>query len=214
MRDAPRRRFNYANAMATIAVFIALGGASYAALKIPRNSVGSKQLKRSSVGRKHLKQGSVGESQLGPGSVGRAALQANAVSFDELAPNAVGSDKVKDGSLAYDDLDRAAVSPRLFAHVTSAGTLVDNAGATGVTKPSTGTYLVSFDRNLNGCVATASVGYGFGAGDVYAPDASAAVSMDPQSEASQVRVETKRQYSGAPTAPFFQDNSFNLIVAC
>jgi len=35
--------------MATIAVFIALGGASYAAIKLPKNSVGGKQLKKNAV---------------------------------------------------------------------------------------------------------------------------------------------------------------------
>lgn len=42
-------RLTYANVMATVAVFIALGGASYAALKLPRNSVGPKQLKAGAV---------------------------------------------------------------------------------------------------------------------------------------------------------------------
>jgi hypothetical protein len=39
----------YANVMATVAVFIALGGASYAAIKLPKNSVGAKQLKSGAV---------------------------------------------------------------------------------------------------------------------------------------------------------------------
>ena len=40
----PRRirdRLTYANVTATLALFIALGGSSYAALKLPRDSVGS-----------------------------------------------------------------------------------------------------------------------------------------------------------------------------
>jgi hypothetical protein len=39
----------YANVMATVAVFIELGGASYAAIKLPKNSVGAKQLKAGAV---------------------------------------------------------------------------------------------------------------------------------------------------------------------
>lgn len=42
-------RLSYANVMATGAMFIALGGASYAAIKLPANSVGSRQLKRQAV---------------------------------------------------------------------------------------------------------------------------------------------------------------------
>src|SRR3954447_2461541 len=44
-----RSGLTYANVMPTIAVFIALGGAGYAAIRIPRNSVGSKQLKADAV---------------------------------------------------------------------------------------------------------------------------------------------------------------------
>ena len=44
-----RPKLTYANVMATIAVFVALGGASYAAVKLPKNSVGSKQLKKNAV---------------------------------------------------------------------------------------------------------------------------------------------------------------------
>jgi hypothetical protein len=36
--------------MATLGVFLALGGASYAAIKLPANSVGSKQIKAGAVG--------------------------------------------------------------------------------------------------------------------------------------------------------------------
>lgn len=44
-----RVKLTYANVMATFAVFIALGGASYAAVKLPKNSVGANQLKTEAV---------------------------------------------------------------------------------------------------------------------------------------------------------------------
>lgn len=43
------RRPSYAEVVATLALFIALGGASYAAIQIPKNSVGTKQLKKNAV---------------------------------------------------------------------------------------------------------------------------------------------------------------------
>lgn len=49
------RRPNYAEVVATLALFIALGGVSYAAVQIPRNSVGAKQLKRNAVTTKKVK---------------------------------------------------------------------------------------------------------------------------------------------------------------
>jgi hypothetical protein len=44
-----KSRFTYANVTASIALFVALGGVSYAATALPANSVGSTQLKDSAV---------------------------------------------------------------------------------------------------------------------------------------------------------------------
>ncbi|MGN6202219.1 MAG: hypothetical protein ACTHNY_07425 [Solirubrobacterales bacterium] len=42
-------RLTYANVIATLALFLALGGGAYAAVKLPKNSVGAKQLKKGAV---------------------------------------------------------------------------------------------------------------------------------------------------------------------
>jgi hypothetical protein len=47
-------KLTYANVMATVAMFIALGGLGYAATQLPRNSVGPKQLKKGAVTPKKL----------------------------------------------------------------------------------------------------------------------------------------------------------------
>ncbi len=44
-----RSRLSYANVVATLALFIALGGVSYAAVVLPANSVGTKQIKANAV---------------------------------------------------------------------------------------------------------------------------------------------------------------------
>jgi hypothetical protein len=49
MKRWARGRVGYANVMATIAVFISLGGGAYAATELPRASVGSQQLKDGAV---------------------------------------------------------------------------------------------------------------------------------------------------------------------
>lgn len=71
-----RGRLTYANVMATIAVFIALGGASYAAFKVPKNSVGPKQLRKNAVTSAKVKDGSLmsadfGQDQLPAGPMGK-----------------------------------------------------------------------------------------------------------------------------------------------
>jgi hypothetical protein len=54
-----RTHVTYANVMATVAVFLALGGVSYAATQLPKNSVGSKQLKKKAVTSSKLASNSV-----------------------------------------------------------------------------------------------------------------------------------------------------------
>jgi len=44
-----RSRLSYANVMATLALFIALGGTGYAAITLPRNSVGAEQIRSKAV---------------------------------------------------------------------------------------------------------------------------------------------------------------------
>jgi len=43
------RHLTFANVVACLALFVALGGASYAAFKLPKNSVGRKQIKKAAV---------------------------------------------------------------------------------------------------------------------------------------------------------------------
>jgi hypothetical protein len=54
-----RRHLTYSNVIATIALFLALGGASYAAIKLPANSVGSKQIKNGAVSSADIKNHSI-----------------------------------------------------------------------------------------------------------------------------------------------------------
>ena len=57
--------------MATIAVFIALGGASYAAVAIPANSVGTNQLKKSAVAGPKIKKNAINSAKVKDGSLQR-----------------------------------------------------------------------------------------------------------------------------------------------
>jgi hypothetical protein len=54
-----RSGLTYANVMATFAVFIALGGGAYAALRLPANSVGAKQIKKNAVNSSKVANGSL-----------------------------------------------------------------------------------------------------------------------------------------------------------
>ncbi len=59
----------YANVVATVALFVALGGGAYAALRLPRNSVGTAQLKNNAVTPRKVKNGSLTLRDLAPAQV-------------------------------------------------------------------------------------------------------------------------------------------------
>jgi hypothetical protein len=64
-----RSRLTFSNVVAVIALFIALGGSAYAALSLPKNSVGPKQLKIHAVTSTKIKPGSLSSADLSPGAI-------------------------------------------------------------------------------------------------------------------------------------------------
>lgn len=61
MLKVPRARLTYANVVATLALFVALGGSSYAALKISgkeiqKHTITGQNIKRNSLGRRQIKE--------------------------------------------------------------------------------------------------------------------------------------------------------------
>ena len=64
-----RDRLTYANVMATLAVFIALGGGAVAAINLPKDSVTSKEIKDKAVKKKDLAKNSVDGSRVAPDSL-------------------------------------------------------------------------------------------------------------------------------------------------
>src|SRR3954465_10867814 len=71
-------RLSYANVVATLALFVALGGTGYAAYSLPRNSVGARELRRGSVGRSELKNGAVESSSVRDGTLAVRDFSASA----------------------------------------------------------------------------------------------------------------------------------------
>jgi hypothetical protein len=96
-----RSKLTYANVMATIAVFIALGGSGYAALKLPRNSVGTKQ------------------------------LRSHAVTNSKLAPGAVSGSRVKPNGLTGAEINEAALGQVPSAHLADHAANADTASSAG-----------------------------------------------------------------------------------
>jgi hypothetical protein len=84
MIEALRRRLTYANVMATVAVFIALGGSSYAALTITGRNVTNGSLTFRDLKRDTLGGGRIKESQLGEVRRARNANRLNGVTASRL----------------------------------------------------------------------------------------------------------------------------------
>ena len=70
LRSLVRRRVSAPLVVSFLALFVALGGAGWAAFRLPPHSVGNAQLQNFSVGNAKLKPNSVGAAKIIPGAVG------------------------------------------------------------------------------------------------------------------------------------------------
>jgi hypothetical protein len=132
----PHPKLNYANVIATIALFVALGGAAVAA-GLPKNSIGQKQLKRGAVTAAKLKRGAVTSGKIAPQAVTAGKLGANAVlpgnlgngiiTTNKLSDGAVIASKIKNGVVTTNKLANDAVTTaKLGDKSVTAGKLADN----------------------------------------------------------------------------------------
>lgn len=71
----PRIRLTYANVVSTLALFLALGGVSYAAVKLPANSVGEKQLKKNAVTGKKIKKNAITGDKIKAGTISSSDIK-------------------------------------------------------------------------------------------------------------------------------------------
>ena len=80
MIDLLRRHLSYANVMATTAVFIALGGSSYAAL-----SITGRDIKNGSLTQRELKQNTLGGTSIKESRLGKVRRARNADRLNGLS---------------------------------------------------------------------------------------------------------------------------------
>lgn len=81
---AIRKHLSYANVMATLALFVSLGGGAFAALRIPADSVGNRQLKRNAVTGAKVRDASLTGADVKPGSLTGADIKAGSLSAANL----------------------------------------------------------------------------------------------------------------------------------
>jgi hypothetical protein len=220
-----RERLTFANVTATGALFVALGGTSYAAITLPDNSVGTRQIRTGGVGKSEIQTGGVGQSEIRSGAVGkgeiktggvgaselhtdsvrRSEIKTGAVGPEEIAKDAVTADQIKDGSVGLaklDDATKTAIAAGPFRADVNAGGGLDGGNAKSVSHTAaTGVYTVDFGSDVSRCTAVATLA---NTGDP------GVVTVAPGSTASTVDVHTF-----APgAAPAAKDEPFHVVVTC
>jgi hypothetical protein len=187
------RHLSYANVMATIAVFIALGGTSYAVATLPRNSVGAKQIRPGAVGKSEIRTGAIHSSDLHDRSVGLRAISRSA----RRALRGQAGPQGPAGAPGPPGVTLAAA-------VDSAGGIAHSVGGATGGRQGVGDYDVVFNRDLQACYAVGSLAHVDGGGT--AVPSGGEIVTDPYDNG--VRVHT-RNSSGQPT-----DLPFHVIVSC
>lgn len=110
-----RPKLTYSNVIATIALFLALGGAAIAA-SLPKNSVGTKQLKRGAVTTGKLGKGAVRAGKLAPKSVVAGKLGANAVLPGNIVNGAITTAKIGNGAVIAASIKNGVVTTNKLAN--------------------------------------------------------------------------------------------------
>jgi hypothetical protein len=190
-----RQRLTYGNVVSSMALFIALGGTSYA-LTLPRNSVGSQQIRGGAVRGSEVRSGAIRSSDVKDRSLGVRDLSVTArraLRGQTGAPGTPGpAGPPGPSGVTY----RAAVS-------SGGGTFRANGGARTSTR-GVNEFVVEFDRSVDDCVSTATLATVEGGGTVTPPAGRITVAR----ENGHVLVRTYDAGGAATSLPF------HLIVAC
>lgn len=133
-------RLTYANVTATLALVAALGGTSYAAFRLPRNSVGATQIRAGAVRSSEVEDHSLGVRDLSHAA--RSSLRGTTG-----PPGPVGPSGPQGPAAAEYFAIFAASGDRLAGNSTFGGRAHD-----------IGTYSVGFARSVAGCAASVTLG--------------------------------------------------------
>jgi hypothetical protein len=133
---ALRQHITYANVTATLALFVALGGTSYAALTLPRNSVGDRQIRAGAVRSSEVRDRSLGVRDLSLAA--RSSLRGATGPTGPAGP-------------------AGASAVRYFAAVSAAGQATRGNATSGGSAGATGSYVVGFAQPVNGCAFSATL---------------------------------------------------------
>jgi hypothetical protein len=104
-----RPRLTYANVIASLALFIALGGAAVAA-GLPKNSVGPQQLKKGAVTAKAIRKQAVTSGKIAPKAVVAGKLGPNAVLPGNLGAGIIDTSKISAGAVTAEKIKNNVIT--------------------------------------------------------------------------------------------------------
>jgi hypothetical protein len=120
--------------VACVALFVAMGGTSYAAVTLAANSVGTKQIKKYAVTSAKIKSAAVTAAKVKDGTLTGAKIKDATLTGAKLADGAVTAAKLADAAVTEAKLADGAVAPAKMgtipgARVTSTAALTLTSGA-------------------------------------------------------------------------------------
>jgi hypothetical protein len=205
-----RSRLTYANVMATIAVFLALGvSSSYAVSKIDGSQIIDHSILGEDIKDNTITGSTIRDSTIKTADVADRSLLAKDFKAGQLpqGPQGPKGDQGHAGTNGTNGAD----ATKLFAWVPSFGTPgFHGSGVTGVTHTaSSGTYNVTFNRDLTNCVVVATEGDGNPSATSNLTQAGVIATADLNSGAP-TTVTVTLINNGAS----YTDRSFHLAVFC
>jgi hypothetical protein len=131
--------------VASLALAVALGGTGYAAIALPANSVGTKQLKNGAVIAAKVKRGALRAANFAPGQI----------------PQGSKGDRGADGlpGAAGAKGDKGDAATKLFAVVDASGNATVKSSGVSSSKTGPNTYAVTFSQSVGNCAPLVSVGF-------------------------------------------------------
>lgn len=187
--------------VAGVALFVALGGTSYAALSA--NSVTTRTIQNGTIRNEDFKDGTLRGQEFKRDSLGGGAIKEQALD-GSLIPTVAGATRATTAETATraDGLTRQVV-------VGADGARSNDRGVASVAKTATGRYQVVFDRDVAACVPVATLVQGTPPADRpnVAITGQIAVSK-PADNVNAVNVAT------ASAGGDYADRGFNLVVSC
>ncbi len=213
MRTFRLGRPSAALVVSIIALVVALGGTSYAAFTLPRNSVGPRQLKKDAVTTSAIRNGAVTGSKIASNAITAKQLNLGALG---TVPSANSANTANSASHAS-DADNLAGSPAsayqqkiLWARVAPDGSLTAGSGATSSGLLQTGDYEVIFDRPVTGCAYEATIGSSLFSNNAFNDQAQGEIYTEPREDNPDSVFVATFNKAGANAS----NNAFHLAVIC